>query len=67
MIIPVRCFSCGSVIADKWEEWKNHLSAGMSVSDALDEVGLMRYCCRRLYVSHVDLIDEVAPFSTSQH
>lgn len=67
MIIPVRCFSCGSVIADKWEAWKNNLSAGMSVSDALDDVGIMRYCCRRLYVSHVDLIDEVAPFSTSQH
>ena len=55
------------MIADKWEAWKNHLSAGMSVSDALDEVGLIRYCCRRLYVSHVDLIDEVAPFSTAQH
>jgi len=67
MIIPVRCFSCGSVIADKWEIWKNHLSAGMSISDALDEIGMMRYCCRRLYVSHVDLIDEIAPFSTAQH
>ena len=67
MIIPVRCFSCGSVIADKWEAWKYNLTTGMSVSDALDDVEIMRYCCRRLYVSHVDLIDEVAPFSTSQH
>ncbi|MCS5538291.1 MAG: DNA-directed RNA polymerase subunit N [Candidatus Poseidoniaceae archaeon] len=67
MIIPVRCFSCGSVIADKWEAWKNHLAAGMSVSDALDEIEMMRYCCRRHFVSHVDLIDEIAPFSTAQH
>jgi DNA-directed RNA polymerase subunit N (RpoN/RPB10) len=38
----------------------------MSLSDALDEVGLERYCCRRLFVSHVDLIAEVAPFTTAQ-
>jgi DNA-directed RNA polymerase subunit N (RpoN/RPB10) len=66
MIIPVRCFSCGSVIADRWDAWRNHVDAGMSLSDALDEVGLERYCCRRLFVSHVDLIDEVAPFTTAQ-
>lgn len=66
MIIPVRCFSCGSVIADRWEAWKNHVDSGMSVSDALDEVEIHRYCCRRLYVAHVDLIHEVAPFSTAQ-
>ena len=66
MIIPVRCFSCGTVIADRWDTWQNHLSAGMSISDALDEVGMTRYCCRRMFVSHVDLIDEIAPFSTAQ-
>ncbi|MDE1856151.1 MAG: DNA-directed RNA polymerase subunit N, partial [Candidatus Micrarchaeota archaeon] len=21
MMIPIRCFSCGQVIADKWEEY----------------------------------------------
>ena len=66
MIIPVRCFSCGSVIADRWGAWRNHIDAGMSLSDALHEVGLERYCCRRLFVSHVDLIAEVAPFTTAQ-
>ncbi|MGB1475983.1 MAG: hypothetical protein ACPG73_07285 [Candidatus Poseidoniaceae archaeon] len=33
---------------------------------ALDELGFERYCCRRMYVSHIDLIDEVAPFSASR-
>ena len=23
MIIPVRCFTCGNVLADKWEYYKN--------------------------------------------
>ena len=65
MIIPVRCFSCGGVVAHKWEEFNELVAAGSEVSAALDQVGLMRYCCRRMYVGHLDLIDEVAPFSAT--
>ena len=64
MIIPVRCFSCGAVIAHKWEEFNELMAAGMEMKTALDEVGIERYCCRRMYVSHIQLITEVAPFST---
>ena len=28
MIIPVRCFSCGAVIAHKWEEFNEKVAAG---------------------------------------
>ena len=65
MIIPVRCFSCGGVIAPKWEEFSELTAAGVEMAEALDKVGLMRYCCRRMYVGHIDLIAETAPFSTS--
>ena len=61
MIIPVRCFSCGAVIAHKWEEFNEKMDAGTDMKTALDEVGIERYCCRRMYVSHIDLITEVAP------
>ena len=64
MIIPVRCFSCGALIAHKWEEFNEKMDAGSDMKTALDEVGIERYCCRRMYVSHIDLITEVAPFST---
>tara|TARA_B100001250_G_C19718608_1_gene752739 strand:- start:56 stop:256 length:201 start_codon:yes stop_codon:yes gene_type:complete len=66
MIIPIRCFSCGAVVAHKWEEFKELTEGGAEISDALDQVGFTRYCCRRMYVGHLDLIEEVAPFSASQ-
>ena len=66
MIIPIRCFSCGALIAHKWEEFNEKKDAGVEIATALDEVGLDRYCCRRMYVSHIDLLDETAPFSTSR-
>ncbi|MDD3128674.1 MAG: DNA-directed RNA polymerase subunit N [Candidatus Methanomethylophilaceae archaeon] len=34
---------------------------GESPEKVLDDLGLERYCCRRMVVSHADLIDEVSP------
>jgi DNA-directed RNA polymerase subunit N len=28
----------------------------------LDELGVERHCCRRMMVSHTDLVDVVAPY-----
>jgi DNA-directed RNA polymerase subunit N len=65
MIIPIRCFSCGKVIADLWDAFQNKVAEGQDQGVVMDELGLERYCCRRMFISHIDLIHEVAPFSTS--
>ncbi len=61
MIIPVRCFSCGSVIADKYEEFKKR-SVKEDPKRVMDSLGVKRYCCRRMLLSQVDVIDEVIKF-----
>ena len=33
-------------------------------SKALDKVGLKRYCCRRMLLTHVDLIDKLLAYNT---
>mgnify|MGYP003777029691 CR=1 FL=1 len=67
MIFPIRCVTCGKVLADKWRFYS------MKVEEAevagkpdpgfrarlLDELGLTRYCCRRHMLSHVDLVDKI--------
>ena len=63
MLIPVRCWSCGKVIAHKYEEYQNALAEGKDAGEVLDDLGFNLYCCRRMFVGHIDLIDEVAPFS----
>jgi len=63
MIIPVRCFSCGKVIAQAWDEYQERTSAGEDPQQVLDEVGLDRYCCRRMILSHRETIDEVRQYS----
>lgn len=62
MIIPVRCFTCGKLIADKWETFKERTRRGEDPKKVMDELGLERYCCRRMLLSHVNLIDEIMKF-----
>lgn len=67
MIIPIRCFSCGSITGNKWVPYQNLLAQGMSKKDALDKLGLKRYCCRRILLTHVDLIDKMLEYSDYHH
>jgi DNA-directed RNA polymerase subunit N len=62
MIIPVRCFSCGKVVGHLWEEYKRRVNNGEEPKKVLDSLGLERYCCRTLFLTHVDLIKEIAKF-----
>ncbi len=61
MEFPVRCFSCGAVIGDLYEGYKEALKT-KTPEQALNDVGLDRYCCRRMFISHVDIVDRVSRY-----
>ncbi|KAK0631789.1 8 kDa subunit-domain-containing protein [Immersiella caudata] len=64
MIIPIRCFSCGKVTADLWERYVRMIEQeGMLEGDALDQLGCKRYCCRRMVLTHVDLIEKLLKYT----
>ncbi|MFB6265655.1 MAG: DNA-directed RNA polymerase subunit N [Candidatus Nanohaloarchaea archaeon] len=63
MIVPNRCFTCGKVIGDKWDEFEERAKEGNEdPEEVLDDLGLDRYCCRSVFLTHVDVADEVAQF-----
>ena len=65
MIIPIRCFSCGKPVAQLYEKYQELLKKKKNAQEAMDECGLDRYCCRALFLGHVDLIDIAAEFKKS--
>ncbi|MEM0467317.1 MAG: DNA-directed RNA polymerase subunit N [Candidatus Thermoplasmatota archaeon] len=72
-MIPVRCFTCGKVIGPAYEEFKKRVEIYQKAVDAgeqpkeipkqiLDSLDITRYCCRRMIISHVDLLKDAAPY-----
>ena len=59
MQVPVRCFSCGKVIGDKWDEFEERVQDGEDKKEVLDDLGLEKYCCRTVFLTNVDMIEEV--------
>jgi len=73
VIIPVRCFTCGKIVSDvygeykeRYEDYKKAVDAGEKPKETpkqiLDDLGIDRYCCRRMILTHVELIEESAPY-----
>lgn len=62
IIIPIRCYACGKPVAHLWEEYCERVAKGEEKKKVLDDLGLKRYCCRALFLGHVDLLDTVAQF-----
>ncbi len=86
MIIPIRCFTCGKVVAHLWEPYlekvqeiaSNDRKEDKSSIDqkyrfvnvetlrekskegkVLDELGVTKYCCRRMMLCNVDLMEKL--------
>ena len=76
MIVPIRCFTCGKIIADKYdyymEEKKKLEKTGIEednddfkyfskihTKEILNNLGLTRYCCRRMLLATSDLMDVI--------
>ena len=81
MIIPIRCFTCGKVIADKYNTYLdkvneyrnenekdtimdlNYISREEKIitpeAKALEYLKITRYCCKRHFLTHTDLINSI--------
>ena len=62
-ICPVRCFTCGKVTGNKWQTYQKLIESGVSPSEAFDKLGLKRYCCRRIILTHLEIVDKLLDYS----
>ena len=76
MIIPIKCVTCGEVLADKYVYYTMEVNRQKLINnenldnikyldknttkksvegEVLDKLGLTKYCCRRIILTHVDI------------
>jgi len=67
VLVPVRCFTCGNLVSDKFEEYQNKVKSGEEPAKILDSLGIKRYCCRRMLLTTVETIQQVLPFYEAMH
>lgn len=51
MIIPIRCFSCGKLIAHVYKPYLEKLEKGESSEKAFKDLEIERFCCKRMIVN----------------
>ena len=72
MIIPVKCFTCGKVLADKYDFWQSEVRKIISQDNVIyfskenvkktpeamvmDKLKITKMCCRRHMLTHVDIL-----------
>lgn len=74
MIVPIRCFTCAKIIADKYDYYMIEVAkleknekinedpdykyfSKIHTKQILDDLGLTRYCCRRMLLSTSDMMN----------
>lgn len=62
MYFPIRCFTCGAPVAHLWDEYLAATKAGEKPAAVLDRLGVKRVCCRRMYLSHVEVMDKAIKY-----
>ena len=62
MLFPVRCFTCGKVLSQKYEQYIEFKNAGMPVPDIFQEIKVQKICCKRMFVGHVDVYEHMSKY-----
>jgi DNA-directed RNA polymerase subunit N (RpoN/RPB10) len=67
MIIPIRCFTCSNLIADKYKKYieeiekdkKNTDIQNRDLQEIFKKFKLKRYCCRRMLFTQSDILNKL--------
>jgi DNA-directed RNA polymerase I, II, and III subunit RPABC5 len=65
--MPIRCFTCGKVVGNMYDEYTAKIDSGIESAVALDELKLGRECCRRMLSTHVDVTKYQLLFPTYEN
>ena len=68
MLLPPRCFSCGKVVEGYWDKFVSLVVEKKHTERvALDILGFRRECCRRMFLSNIEVIDSLLLYKQTRY
>jgi len=62
-MLPLRCFTCNNFIGHTWDEFAKGRTGESKHGKLLDSLKIKRICCRRMLLTHVEIIDDTVMYS----
>ena len=66
MTFPVRCFTCNKCIGQYEQKYNQMLEKGITNEEIFKSFNISRYCCRRMFLGHVNINDKVLLFQKQE-
>lgn len=63
MSFPIRCFTCGKCIGQFETRFFTMRDEGKDALEIFEMLNINRYCCRRMFLGHVDYLDKMLKYS----
>ena len=57
-MFPVRCYTCNALLGHKHAAYAAQTRSGTAPRDALAHLEVDRMCCRRMFLGHIDLMED---------
>lgn len=64
MIIPIRCFTCNKILANKSEIFKNLREANVDIQEIWRILDINNDCCKSIFLSTVNALDIINLYSS---
>jgi DNA-directed RNA polymerase subunit N len=67
-MIPVRCYTCGKVIGNKWVRYERMIAEPAPVDrEAIFEtLAVTRWCCKRMLMCHVSFVSDTMVYEANR-
>ena len=67
MLLPVRCITCNKVIGNRCQMWDELSKTDMPIPIIFNTMKIERMCCKRMFLTHVDVESEMAEYTNLPH
>ena len=64
-MLSVRCYTCNALVGHHQQTYERTRCGMSTTGGLLDQLGVRRMCCRRMLLTHVEIMDDLIAYSNT--